>query len=329
MACPFTNPREAFGLGSSGNYAVSSNTAYLLKRGSVLEIGSYAIDASGKSRVMIASYGDADLPRASIIRSDKSAIYQGELEQGSAKAAILFKASSDITLRDLNLEDAEGFRSSYQLRFWEVDTGLIYNTRFAGGGWGMRLMFSDNIRFLNSIIDSSYEDNLFIQGSQGVEVAYSTFISANNNWINSSTPESVAGGDSVQFSGTHHINFHHNYMDRGDKGSKFCLIIRNEDRYVPIENRTDPETAEKVSATEYSANPERYRMDVQVTDNFCVKPRADGKGGAGFYFGEHLKGDVSRNVIIDSPLAAGLSGIYMGYLSTAPEHFFIYDNLTD
>ncbi len=330
-SCPYTSLSTAF-TKSGSNYLLNSNTAYLFKRGSLISIEKNTLYGSGVSNVLLAAYGNTTLARPKVLASNGS---------GNNGAIIQLLNATSVIVRDFDLRDQAGYTSSYLMRFWNVTSGLVYNCHFDGGVWGFRLMGSRDIKFINNVIENTFDDNLFAQANDQVEVAYSTFMRANQDWIDSSTTEAEAGGDSLQFSQSFDLNIHHNYFNRGDKGNKFCVISRNERKCtnynsdaqycesyghrIPYAQRLSL-NIEAVSEADYYSNYNNYRIKLSLLNNYCVKPRADGKGGAGFYFQEFFQGQVKFNKIVNSPEYGGLSNIYFGANSKDSDHFVVEDN---
>ena len=183
---------------------------YAIKRGTTLYSGTIMIKANG---VTLASYGEG--PRPVIISSSDAHAVSTNWEGGR-----------DITIRDIEVY-APKAQSCVIFRDRSKNVKLL-NVKLHGAVWGLRaLNYVDGIYVYNTEIFDTKDDGVFIKNSINIDIHHCHVHNVNQNWKPPSTPETIAGGDGIQFSECNHWRVRHNKIDRSDTGNKFCFISNN------------------------------------------------------------------------------------------------------
>lgn len=195
-----------------------NNTVYALKRNTLLECSQIQIQGNS---ITLASYGNGERP---IIRcTDKSS--------GSVnKHAIIsdWAGINNTVIRDLEITAPQ---ATSCIRFLSNCQGIkIINCKIHDSNWGFRSINNNTIYVYNTEVFNTYDDGIYLESNNGIEIANCYIYNVNLNWKPPSTPENKAGGDGVQFQDCNNWHFHHNIIDRGNSGNKFCFISNNENQ---------------------------------------------------------------------------------------------------
>jgi hypothetical protein len=195
------------------NIKWKDSAVYVLKKGTTIETGTVVISTDN---VTLASYGDGAKP---IIKSTSQ----------DHAVSTYWTGGSNITIRDIEIYAPDAVSC---IIFKDNSTNAkVINCTLHGSTWGLRaLNYIDNLYIFNTEIFDIKDDGMFIKNTDNIEVANCYIHKVNQNWVNSSTPESVAGGDGIQLENCNHWHIHHTYIDRSDNGNKFCFISNNPDQ---------------------------------------------------------------------------------------------------
>lgn len=241
-------------MNSWDNVALQSGKAYLQKCGTEAILEKRLVTPSN---ILLGAYGKGSRPRIQVterLEGDRAAIEAG---------------STQVTIRDLHIE-APSLSSVIKLGASQT---IVYNCELAYSHWGMR-GYGDHYTIHHNIIREIRDDGLFLQNASEIELGWNYIFRVNTNWKDPYTPQTIAGGDSVQLERCHNVSIHNNVFDRTSSGNKFCLISNNGTGRIVIEN------------------------------NFIAGPRADGDGGASVYFGPGQSGFVVKNNHIERSVHA-------------------------
>jgi len=209
------------------------------------------------SNVLLGAYGEGPRP---LLRVEESL---------SGDRAAIEAGSSQVTVRDLHVEAP---RLSSVIKLGNSQT-VVYNCELAFAHWGIR-GYGQYYTIRRNIIREIKDDGLFLQNASDIDLGYNYIFRVNTLWEDPYTPQTIAGGDSVQFERCQNFHVHHNVFDRSSSGNKFCLISNNGSGEVVIEN------------------------------NFMTGPKAAGDGGSALFFGRDQEGFVVRNNHIERSVHA-------------------------
>jgi hypothetical protein len=195
-----------------------NNTTYALKRSTILRCGQIRIQADG---VTLASYGDGQRPL--IWCTDVTN------ESGNRHAIISdWNGINDITIRDIEVTAPD---ASSCIRFLSDCQNMnVINCKLHDSDWGLRSIGNNNLYIYNTEVYNISDDGMYIEANNGIEIANCYVYDVNLNWHPPSTPETEAGGDGIQFHNCNNWHLHHNIVDRGNSGNKFCFISNNENQ---------------------------------------------------------------------------------------------------
>lgn len=210
------HPYESF-----DNVKITQDTVYAVRRGSTMQMGELIMT----SGITIMSYGDGD--ERPVLHSTVAP------EEGTNQHAVVsgWTGISDVTIQDVVVECPD---ATSCIRFGGNDLNNsnlnIINVKTEGGTWGIRAFGTDGLSILNTEVSQTYDDGMFLQRNQNIEIGNCYVHEVNLNWQPPSTPETEAGGDAIQFSYCNDWHVHHNVLDRSDSGNKFCFISNNGDQ---------------------------------------------------------------------------------------------------
>jgi hypothetical protein len=189
------------------------NAVYVLRRGTTLT--TEAFTANGKG-ITLASYGAGNRP---LIQCRSIA------GRGKNYHAIRVDSGDGLVVRDLEI-DAPRATSCLRLgggcRDVRVDNCLLN-----GAAWGLRAFSFSGLKVINTEIRNIKDDGMFVVGVTGIEIAHCYVHDVNQNWVAPYTPQSKAGGDSIQLVNCDDWHVHRNVLDRTNSGNKFCFIANN------------------------------------------------------------------------------------------------------
>lgn len=188
------------------------NTIYALRRGTIVEMDSFGIGASG---VTVASYGEGDeIETRPIIRS----VADGTLGENSH--AVWIYNQPNITFRDIEIEAPN---ATSALRFAGGSSGnvRVINCILRGSMWGLRSFDFSGLSVFNTEIYDIDEDGMFIQGMRDIEISYCSFHDMNVD--RESEDVSDLDGDALQLSNVDDFYVHHNLFDQSDN-NQYCFI---------------------------------------------------------------------------------------------------------
>jgi hypothetical protein len=194
------------------------NTVYALKRNTLLKCGQIRIQGNG---ITLASYGKGKRP---IIQCTDNSASSGN------KHAIIsdWDGIDNTVIRDLEITAAQ---ATSCIRFLSNCQDIkIINCKLHDSNWGFRSISNNNVYVYNTEVFNIYDDGMFLESNNGIEIANCYVYNVNLNFKPPSTPESKAAGDGVQFQDCNNWYVHHNIIDRGNSGNKFCFISNNKNQ---------------------------------------------------------------------------------------------------
>lgn len=194
------------------------NTVYALKRSTLLRSSQIRIQGNG---ITLASYGSGQRPV--IWCTDNSD------DSGNRHAIISdWSGINNITIRDLEVTAPE---ATSCIRFLsDCQNMQVINCKLHDSNWGLRSIGNNSLYIYNTEVFNIYDDGMYIENNTGIEIANCYVYDVNLNWHPPSTPEEEAGGDGIQFQNCNNWHLHHNIIDRGNSGNKFCFISNNENQ---------------------------------------------------------------------------------------------------
>jgi hypothetical protein len=181
------------------------------KRGASFDIQSIVIQYNN---IILASYGNGERP---VINSTtKEHVITTDWQGGQ----------TDIIVRDIEINAPNAVSC---IIFRDNNSRVkILNCKLHGSIWGIRaLNYVKYLYVYNTEVYNIFDDGMFIKNSENIEIANCYVHHVNQYWKPPSTPESIAGGDGIQFENCNHWRVHHNKIDRSDTGNKFCFISNN------------------------------------------------------------------------------------------------------
>ncbi|NOX45940.1 MAG: T9SS type A sorting domain-containing protein [Chlorobi bacterium] len=229
---------------------------------------------------------------------------------GTGSELFSIGACNNITIDSLHLSGEPSFPDAlikvagdWQIGGWDMDGLTVTNCELHHGNWNVFMVEAattfKNISILNSEIHHSYDDALYFDHGDMVEVGYCNIYSANQKYFDD---PANAGGDGIQFNGTKTAHVHNCVVDRGDTGNNFCVIYNEAggytDGWITIENNT------------------------------LTTPIASGNGGAGVFLKQCPGAIVRYNEIKSNPAQGGVTGIY-AQNDTLISHYNIFRNLPE
>ena len=242
---------------STADFTIKSSTAYLVKRGTSINLGSFD---GAVNNVLIGAYGSGEKPVVQFSDPNSS--------------GIRLRGNYNV-LRDIHLVsklELGSYGNSAQY-CW------VYNCNLDGRGaidipvvnWGA------NNKIIGNEIHHSKGEGIFAQdrdkGGVNNEYAYNHIHDINMSWY-PGAGQDVAGGDGIQVSTADDLHIHHNIIDKSSAGNKFCIIVRDEAKYY--------------SGTSF---------DVVIENNILYLPKQTSFGGAGIYLGESQNTIIRNNKI--------------------------------
>lgn len=228
----------------------TSGTAYLQKCGTQETIPGRFGNPPGN--ILFGAYGEGPRPILST----------SETETGDRALFQLFK--SGYVIRDLHIRAPH---IAACIRLSAATDAIVYNNELEDSIWGIRAFSAGavvNYKILRNIIHSIADDGMFVQDVHSIEIGWNFIFRVNTNWVEPYTPQTVAGGDSVQLHMVTNWHVHHNVLDRSDSGNKFAFICNE---------GSDPGLFEH---------------------NFAIGPKTTGDGGAAVYLGSGQSNYVLR-----------------------------------
>jgi hypothetical protein len=195
-----------------------NNTVYALKRGTLLKSGQIRIQGDG---ITLATYGTGNRP---VIRCVEKST------NSENKFAIIsdWKGINDVIVRDLEI--TAPYANSCIRFLSNCQNMKVINCKLHDSEWGLRSISNIGLLVYNTEIYNILDDGMYILDNYTIEIANCYVHNVNKYWKPPSTPETVAGGDGIQFQDCNNWHVHHNIIDRSTTGNKFCFISNNKNQ---------------------------------------------------------------------------------------------------
>lgn len=218
---------------SWSDITVATNTAYLIKKGTTLNVSTaLTIDQSG---VLLGSYGTGDKPR--IVHT--------------LNGHVVIIENSNCTVRDVIIDNKTSLDYCYNNEITQSSANIsmqgyytntdIFNVEMRRGVFGIGTSDGNHetVRVINCVIDSMFTEGIYAYVRDYLEVAWTTISHINIAYeINVSTTwkgtNSWATGDGIQRihyygeDGWREMWVHHSTIDRRPYGNKACIMYQNE-----------------------------------------------------------------------------------------------------
>ena len=265
---------------SWSDITIQDNHNYYQMRGTADTIGIH-IALYRNTNVGLGAYGSGDI--LPIIAFDNG---------GTGSELMSISASSGISIDSLHLSGEPSFPDAvikvagdWQVGGWDMDGLTVTNCNIHNGQWNFFMIEASttyrNITVLDSEIHHSWDDCMYFDHGDLVEVGYCNIYNANQKYFDN---PATAGGDGIQFHGTKTAHVHHCTIDRGDTGNKFCIIYNETGGYT--------------------------NGWILIENNILTTPISSGDGGAGIFLKQCPGAIVRYNEIKSNPAEGGVVGIY-------------------
>jgi len=194
----------------------SSNSCYLLKAGSEIEVNA-SIFISGLKNCTISSYGEGKKPLIKYF--------------GNGRLLDIYRSKNfKISLISFDCKE----EAVCAIKYGDYcDDVSIDSCDIRGGTWGIRIVanFPDravrNVRIRNSKIHDIADDGIYVMRAKDVVISNCTIYKVNQNFFKVGKSEDEASGDGIQFYEVDTFQIIKNKIDRSDTGNKFSLILQN------------------------------------------------------------------------------------------------------
>lgn len=206
-------------------FTINSGNTYLQKAGTTYTSTS-TITISGKSNVVMGSYGTGNKPK--IVTS------------GSGSHIINVTGSSSVTVRDLEIYSTGTWTSGVIIQGSNAGNNTINNCVIRHTEWGVRILTtSGGNKILNSTINDIRDDGIYAKDVSSIEIGFCTVFDVNKKYL-VNTDESYSSGDCIQLASTNNMvmNIHDNILDHSSMGNKFCIIAYGSNYSGTIERNT-------------------------------------------------------------------------------------------
>jgi hypothetical protein len=230
--------------------AMEPGNVYLQKRGTSCETGQLVL----ASDVSLGAYGVGPQPQITITAEEPD------------KGITAWRCEG-IAVRNLDVAAPDAVSA---FCFTECKDVLIESCVARDSHWGIRILGGcEDVRILGTVVHDIRDDGIFIQWTEGIEIARCTVYDVNTNFKFPYTSPEEAGGDGIQLSNCDDWHVHHNLIDRTNSGNKFCFISNDEQTHGVLEH------------------------------NWLRGPLAVGDGGSTLYFGHGGSGVVVRHNLVE------------------------------
>jgi len=221
----------------------TKNTTYLFKRGTTINVPTGLGKFLNLINVSFGAYGTGDRPK--IIATSTTAttgfylldvgFYNNPIEQQTSSTRI-----SGLDISAVMSSMSNGVRGSSNLL---IDNCYIHNTiwawRSTSAPQGDPSRIS-NIKMVDSVIESTQDDGVFIQNADIVTIDNVLAIKTNQNYHTVGHLQTQAAGDGFQINAATKVSITNCKVDRSDTGCKFCVIVGGlfdaPDNYLIIDN---------------------------------------------------------------------------------------------
>lgn len=204
-------------------FTINSGNTYLQKGGTTYTTTS-SISVSGKSSVILGSYGTG---KGKIVTT------------GTGTHIINVSNSTSVTVRDLEVYSTGTWTSGIIIQ-GTATNNQITNCIIRKTEWGVRILTtSGGLKVLNTTINDIRDDGLYVKDASSIEIGFCTIFDVNKKYL-VNPDQSYSAGDCIQLASTNNLSFniHDNILDHSSMGNKFALIAWGNNYSGTIEKNT-------------------------------------------------------------------------------------------
>ena len=218
--------------------SISSNTQYLFKRGTTMEITSTITIGTGVNYIKFSDYGTGSKP---VIHKITPNSYNIRIAH----------STTDIVIESIDIKGYTHVYNGGVTNGVYIDPGLnggiknilikdcdVYNHGVAinSGYFGIEDQYIDSVSIINCNVYDCGLDGIFFRNTRYGLIEGCHIYDVNLYWHTSgSHEESPSGGDCIQITrGAYDFKIYNNILDRRSTGNKFCFIFGGYEQWMGV-----------------------------------------------------------------------------------------------